>query len=85
MIVEASVVGLFRTILIVVGVIVLVRFIGQLMNAKRNMEEERQANERDRKLRDEKRRKEKQLGKTTILKKGSQNQGDVEDVNYEEL
>ena len=84
LIVEASITGLFRTLLIIIGVFVLLRFIGQLMNAKRNMEEERQMNERNRKFREEKKRKEKELGKTKILRRGSQN-SEIEDVDYEEL
>jgi len=47
-IVEASITGLFRTVLIILGAFVLLRFLGQLMMAKRNMEEERKINERQR-------------------------------------
>ena len=39
-IVESSFPSLLRTILFVIGGIVLLRFIGQLMNAKRNLAEE---------------------------------------------
>ena len=41
MIVEASVTGIFRTILIIVGTLALLRFLGRIMIAKRNLEEER--------------------------------------------
>lgn len=62
----------------------LVRFIGQLMNAKRNMEEERQLNERDRKLKEEKRYKETNSGKTRILG-NNKSSSDAEDVDFEEV
>jgi hypothetical protein len=84
MVVAASVTGLIRTLLIIIGVFVLLRFLGQLMNAKRNMEEERALNERERKLREEKARKKKNLGKTNVIGK---NKGGVsaEDVDFEEV
>ena len=41
MIVEASVTGIFRTILIIIGTLALLRFLGRIMIAKRNLEEER--------------------------------------------
>ncbi len=82
--VEASVTGLVRTLLIIVGVIVLLRFLGQLMNAKKNMEAERELNERQRKFNSEKERKRKNLGKTSVLKKG-QSSDNIEDVDYEEM
>ncbi len=82
--VEASVTGLVRTLLIIIGVIVLLRFLGQLMNAKKNMEVERELNERQRKFNSEKERKRKNLGKTSVLKKG-QSSDNIEDVDYEEM
>lgn len=82
MIVEASITGLFRTLLILIGVFVLLRFLGQLMNAKRNMDEERKLAMKDRKFQKEKERKKVQLGKTSIIKKAPQS---AEDVDYEEV
>lgn len=76
-----SITGLFKMILIILGAVVLLRFIGQFMNTKRNMEEERILNERERKLREEKSRKQKNLGKTQILSK----KADGEDVDFEEV
>lgn len=81
--VEASFTGLIRTLLIIVGVFVVLRFLGQLMNAKRNMEEERKMNEQARKLNKERENKQRDLGKTNVLK--GQGPSDVEDVDYEEL
>lgn len=82
--VEASVTGLVRTLLIIIGVFVLLRFLGQLMNAKRNMEEERKLNAQQRKFNQEKETKRKNLGKTSVLKKG-QASDNIEDVDYEEM
>ncbi len=81
--VAASVTGLFRTILIIIGVFVLLRFLGQLMNAKRNMEEERALNERQRRQEEEKRQTSQNLGKTRILKNPGSEQ--AEDVDFEEI
>lgn len=82
--VEASVTGLVRTLLIIIGMFVLLRFLGQLMNAKRNMEEERKLNAQQRKFNQEKETKRKNLGKTSVLKKG-QASDNIEDVDYEEM
>jgi hypothetical protein len=82
--VEASVTGLVRTLLIIIGVIVLLRFLGQLMNAKRKMEEERTLNAQQRKFNQEKERKRKNLGKTSVLKK-EQGSDSIEDVDFEEM
>ena len=81
---EASVTGLVRTLLIIIGVFVLLRFLGQLINAKRNMEEERKLNAQQRKLNQEKERKRKNLGKTSILKR-FQDSDNIEDVDHEEM
>jgi len=84
MIVEASVTGLFRTLLIIVGGIMLLRFLGQFMNAKRNMEEERDLNAQNRKFTEEKQKSKNNIGKTKILnKKGGGI--DAEDVDFEEI
>lgn len=89
-VVEASVSGFFRTILIIIGAIVALRFLGQLMIAKRNMEEERAMNERQRKFEKERSEKLKKFGKMSILgssKKKTSNSDytDVVDVDYEEV
>jgi hypothetical protein len=83
MLVEASITGVVRTILIIIGVLVVLRFIGQLMQAKKNMEEERALNERDRKLRNEKERKRNNLGKTNLLSR--EDRVDAEDVDFKEV
>lgn len=84
MVVEASATGLFRMLLIIIGAIVLLRFIGQLMNAKRNLAEEKQINERDQRNQAEKKRKEKNLGKTKVVGKNYDGLN-AEDVDFEEV
>ena len=89
-VVEASVSGFFRTILIIIGAIVALRFLGQLLIAKRNMEEERSMNERQRKFEQERSEKLKKFGKISILggaKKKTTNSEftDIVDVDYEEI
>ncbi len=80
--VTASATGVVRTILILIGLFVLLRFLGQLMIAKRNMEEERAMNERQRKFEEEKRQKARNVGKTQILKDAP---SQIQDVDYEEV
>lgn len=84
MITVLSITGLFRTLLILIGAFVLIRFLGQLMNAKRNMETERRANEEDRLFEKEKLQKQKKMGKTEVLKNKPQHES-VQDVDYEEI
>lgn len=80
--VEASATGLFRTLLIIIGAIVVLRFIGQVMTAKRNLSEENKIREREDRLRKEKEYKKKTLGKTRVLKSKID---DAEDVDFEEM
>ena len=84
MIIEASIPGLFRTILIIVGVLFLVRFIGQFMIAKTNMEDEREMNSTRRQFQEQKKKASQDLGKTNILKKSAR-KNDIEDVDFEEI
>ena len=90
MVVEASVSGLLRTVLLIIGAIVALRFIGQLMNAKRNIDEERRLNAERDAFEKELRRTKADIGKTSILKNfdsPSQKTArpNVEDVEYEEI
>lgn len=91
MIAEASITGLFKTVLIIVGAFVLLRFLGQLMIVKRNMEEERQMNERQRKNETERMDKLKNFGKVNITgrkktkEEASQPLDNVQDVDFEDI
>jgi hypothetical protein len=79
-----SISGVFKMILMIIGGFVLLRFVGQLLIAKRNMEEERRINEQERKFRAEQKEKLKTFGKTKIIK-NKDVKGDVQDVDYEEI
>ncbi len=85
MIVEASVTGLFRMLLIIVGVMLLLRFLGQFMIAKRNMEEEREMNASRRAFDEEKQRAEKNKGKIRIIGEKRRVSEDIEDVDFEDV
>jgi hypothetical protein len=88
---EASITGLFKTVLIIVGAFVLLRFLGQLMIVKRNMEEERKMNERQRKTESERIDKLKNFGKVNISgrkntkERMSKADDNVQDVDFEEV
>ena len=90
MVATASIVGVVKTLLMIAGGFVLLRFIGQFMIAKRDMEEERELNKRQRLADKERSEKFKNFGKTTILGGGKRKRSDlrsddVQDVDYEEL
>ncbi len=84
MIAEASVVGVFRTLLILIGLFMVLRFFGRLATAKRNQDELNALNEEKRKFNAEKERVSKNLGKTKIAEKTS-GVNDIEDVDFEEV
>lgn len=67
-----------------IGAFVALRFIGQLMMTKRNLDEEKRIKQADKKFRKEKEEKYKSFGKTTIIS-NSKVKGDVKDVDHEEL
>lgn len=79
-----SITGLVRTLLILIGLFVVVRFLGQLMIAKRNLAEESELKERERKFKVEKEQKQKNLGKTSILN-DRVDSSNVSDVDFEEI
>lgn len=81
--IQASISGLFKTILMVIGGLVLLRFIGQLMHAKRNLAEEQELNRKQKAFEKERNEKLRNFGKTTISK--NKNVSDVEDVSYQEV
>ena len=77
--------GLIRTILLIIGAVVAVRFIGQLMVAKRNLDAERRIKAEQDRIEKEKRRVEKNKGKTTLVTNQKNTSGPFEDVDYEEV
>jgi uncharacterized membrane protein YgaE (UPF0421/DUF939 family) len=77
-----SVFGTFKMILMIIGGFIALRFIGQLLMAKRGMEEERKMNEANRKFQSEKAEKLKNFGKTKIINNKETGEK-VQDVDYE--
>ena len=84
MVAEASVVGVFRTLLILIGLFFVLRFFGRLATAKRNLDEEKALNNQKKREAVEKERVARNLGKTKIIDKSNSN-SDIEDVDFEEL
>ena len=92
MIVQASVSGLIRTVLIILGTFVLLRFIGQLMIAKRNIEEERKLKAAQDKFDKDLENTKANFGKTSVISasdtnnaKPSKSSSTIEDVDFEEV
>lgn len=79
-----SITGFFKMVLMIIGGLILLRFIGQLLMAKRSMEEERRLNEENRKFQTERSEKLKTFGKTKIVNK-TEAGSNVQDVDYEEV
>lgn len=77
-----SIQGVFRTILIIIAVIVILRFIGRIMIAKRNLEEECAHEKSQRAHQKAKKDSELNKGKVHISKGAS---GYAEDVDFEEI
>ena len=82
MIVAASFTGVIKTVLILIGVLVILRIIGRTMIAKRNLEYERDLINREREFEKKKEFVRKNQGKTSILTKGKIQ---AEDADFEEL
>lgn len=84
---EASAVGLFRTLIFIIGLLVVIRFIGRLMVAKRNLSAEAEMKRNEARRQAEKEAAERNYGKTRILNKKGKSSGNpnVEDVDYTEL
>jgi len=82
---EASITGVFRMILIIIGALVLLRFIGQLMIAKRNIVEEKELDRQKKAYETEAKHKRKNLGRTQILGKKQKSDDGIEDIEFEEI
>jgi hypothetical protein len=77
-----SITGLLKMILMIIGALVVLRFIGQIMQAKRNLAEENKLKERDRLYQKQKSFVEKNKGKVHLSQKSHTNVH-VEDADYE--
>jgi uncharacterized protein YxeA len=82
MIITASFTGAIKTVLILIGVLVILRIIGRTMIAKRNLEQERDLINREREFEKKKDFVRKNQGKTSILTKGKIH---AEDADFEEV
>ena len=86
MIVEASITGFFKTVLILIGVFVALRFIGRLMIAKRNLDEEREMLRKEKDFHRERNDKLRNFGKVTVSgKRNRSSDVQAEDVEFEEV
>lgn len=79
-----SIVGVFKMILMLIGAFFILRLVGQLMIAKRNIEEERKLKAQNKKFETERNSKLKSFGKTKIVKE-TEVKGRVQDVDFEEV
>lgn len=80
-----SVTGLFRTLLIIIGVFVVLRFFGQLMVAKRNAEEHEKVARERREAAELMAQSRSNFGKTTISKLGKSDQDKADFADFEEV
>lgn len=78
---QASAVGVFRTILIIVFVVVVLRFVGKVLRARRNIQEQHNLNARKNAERNAKEESRRNKGKITIETSNKV----AEDVDYEEV
>lgn len=84
-VVQSSITGAFRMILIIIGALVVLRFVGQLMQAKRNLAEEEAMNRKRKAFDAEAKRKRKNFGRMNVLGKNQKINDAIEDAEYEEV
>jgi len=86
--VAASVTGVFKMVLMIIGGLVILRFIGQLLIAKRNLQEEKSFIRQQHQSEELNRRTRENLGKTSVITSTKVNRkvdsSNIEDVDYEE-
>jgi hypothetical protein len=83
MVVTASVSGVFKTILMLLGAMVVLKYLGQLLVAKRNIAEQNKFREEQDKIQKQKAHFERNKGKISILRNVKPD--NVKDVDYEEI
>ena len=83
MVVTASVSGVLKTILMLLGAMVVLKYLGQLMVAKRNFAEQNRYREEQNNIQKQKAHFERNKGKISILRNVSSK--NVKDVDYEEV
>ena len=83
MVVTASISGVLKTILMLLGAMVVLKYLGQLMIAKRNITEQSRFREEQDEIQKQKAHFERNKGKISILRNVTP--GNVKDVDYEEI
>ena len=83
MVVTASISGVLKTILMLLGAMVVLKYLGQLMVAKRNIAEQSRFREEQDKIQKQKSHFEQNKGKISIVR--NVNLSNVKDVDYEEI
>ena len=84
MLVTGSFTGLIRTLLLLIGGVVVLRFFGRLIRAKNAMEEERNILKKQNDFQKEREQKLKNFGKTTVIS-NPKKQNNTEDVDFVDL
>ena len=80
-----SITGLFKMVLIILGVMVVLRVIGQLMIARRNADAERDMLQKERESQRMSSEARKNLGKTTISRIDKKQMDQAEYTDFEEV
>ena len=83
MVVTASISGVLKTILMLLGAMVVLKYLGQLLVAKRNIAEQNKFREEQDKIQKQKAHFERNKGKISILRNVKPD--NVKDVDYEEI
>jgi hypothetical protein len=83
MVITASVSGVLKTILMLLGAMVVLKYLGQLLVAKRNIADQSRFREEQDKIQRQKAHFERNKGKISIVRNVHPNE--VKDVDYEEI
>ena len=82
---EASVTGLFKMLLILLGAFVVIRIFAQWSNSKNIQVQKKQEKDSRKRFEKEKHLKRQSLGKIRVIGKDASNQNDIQDVDFEEV
>jgi hypothetical protein len=82
---EASVTGLFKMLLILLGAFVVIRIFAQWSNNKNIYVQKKQEKDSRKRFEKEKHLKRQSLGKIRVIGKEASNQNDIQDVDFEEV
>lgn len=82
---EASVTGLFKMLLILLGAFVVIRIFAQWSNSKNIQVQKKQEKDSRKRFEKEKHLKRQSLGKIRVIGKEASNQNDIQDVDFEEV